>query len=257
MEREPLMAIIHSYFDESGKFKDRSVVSFCGVVASPARIASFNEEWQECLRQSRIPFLTMKDAVRFNTPLSKSNPALGIKKRTAVLSKFARIVIAHFETALAAAVDVKAHQSEKAIQKNLGEDPHYTAFLRVLLQLLDYANEEDKISFVCDDDESTALPCYHYYRKVKSVWPMAKQKLASLCFADDTLVPSLQAADMLSSLVRLEAEKRFHQVEYDFGTIYAILSATPKGNQRMKPQLGFWGREELEDLAANYEKMTP
>lgn len=258
-EREPLMAAIYAHFDESGKFKDQSVVSFCGVIGSLSQVVSFDREWRSALHRQRLEHLTMKDALKFNTPLSKTKPALGVQKRSSVLHGFAKVITDHFEIGLGAAVDVKAHQAQstKKARQVLGDDPHYTSFLRVLLELLDFANEEDKISLVCDDEQTTALPCYEYYRRVKSTWPKATQKLVSICFADDKAVPSLQAADMLSSLVRLEAKRRFNGASYDFESVFHALVNPPLGKRQMEAAIGFWGRKDLERLADNYAKMTP
>jgi len=258
-EREPLMAAIYAHFDESGKFKDQAVVSFCGVIGNLSQVVSFDKEWRSFLHRQRLQHLTMKDALKFNTPLSKSKPALGVEKRSSVLRSFADIITAHFEIGLGAAVDVRAHQapSNKKARRILGEDPHYTAFLRVLLELLEFADEDDKISLVCDDEQTTALPCYEYYRRVKSTWPTATKKLVNICFADDKAVTSLQAADMLSSLVRLEAKRRFNGSAYDFQSVFDALVTPRPGKQRMESTIGFWGTNELARLAEGYERLEP
>ena len=41
-----------AFFDESGKFRDQSVISFCGVAAGDFR--PFMDEWQEQLSHSGL-----------------------------------------------------------------------------------------------------------------------------------------------------------------------------------------------------------
>ena len=45
------MAIIFAYFDESGKYHDKKVVTFCGVCASASKIQSFEDDWNSLLRK--------------------------------------------------------------------------------------------------------------------------------------------------------------------------------------------------------------
>ncbi|MFZ0283620.1 MAG: hypothetical protein WAL32_00175 [Terriglobales bacterium] len=39
------MGILHSFFDESGKFQDHRIVAFCGLGASPSQLKDFDAQW--------------------------------------------------------------------------------------------------------------------------------------------------------------------------------------------------------------------
>jgi hypothetical protein len=111
----------------------------------------------------------------------------------------------------------------------LGDDPFFTAFLRMLIEVLNLTHPNDRLTFICDDDEQMALPMYKLYRRVKLVDPDARSKLKGLCFADDEYLFALQAADMISFLIRREADKRFFNTPYDYDgcSVRSLLNRAP------------------------------
>jgi len=216
------MAIIRFFCDESGKHKDHPVVTFCGVAASQPKLQQFDDAWDALLRQSGLTELHMKRASEYTRGLSGKIPKQAVDERIEALKPFADCINNHLEIGLIQAWDVKGFNalSESARRKLGGAaDPYYTAFIRGLMEIVDYVHEDDRISVVCDDDEETALDCYRHYRGVRKVHPAIRQRTVSLTFANDKYFPALQAADMVAFLSRHQARKLF----YNIPTLYEPL----------------------------------
>jgi hypothetical protein len=91
----------------------------------------------------------------------------------------------------------------------MGDNPFFTAFTRSLTAALEVTHTEDKISMICDDEEESAWPMYQLFRKVKILYPDAREKLQAITFPDDRWSFGLQPADLIVSLTRQEVAKRF------------------------------------------------
>jgi hypothetical protein len=64
LKRRPFLAILHAYFDESGKQSDHPAVTFTGVCVSEFRLSAFDDAWKALLRQYGIKALHMAKASR-------------------------------------------------------------------------------------------------------------------------------------------------------------------------------------------------
>ena len=218
------MITVSTFFDESGKFNDHDVISFGGVVSPSVDFheQGFVNEWARCLDQNGLRVL------RANRPLSDKNPALGTENRIAALLPFIQCVRNHIQVVTGIAIDVKAYRAMPPhFIQMMGDNPHFTAFTRALLAVLEITGQEDKISLICDDEEQTAWPMYQMFRRVKLIYPDAHEKLRAITFADDRWSFGLQAADMVVSLVRCDADKQFFGKEYQYAPLFSALSATP------------------------------
>lgn len=226
------MVTISAFFDESGKFKDHTVVTFGGIASPAAGFNPFGVEWEGYLYMNGLKWLTMKEALNANRPLSEKNPALGFEARVEALLPFIGCVRKHLQVIVGIALDVDAFKKLPShYHQFLGDDPFFTAFLRTLIEVLDLTHPDDKLTVICDDDEQMALPMYKLYRRVKLVDPDARNKLKGLCFADDEYLFALQAADMISSLIRREADKKFFKTPYDYERLFSALTAQPRPSE--------------------------
>ncbi len=252
------MAIFQCYFDESGKFKDHEVISFCGLCSPISRVQQFEEEWKRLLRSCELESLTMKRALRRTRRLSPYIDKQSAEERSETLKPFALCIRKHFEIGVAIAVDVQAYERLSAIAKRKvggSDDPFYFAFFCGIMAPTKRIREEDKISIICDDDEETALPCYKAYRRAKKVEPILRNRLVALTFAnDDDFVP-LQAADMFSSLVRLEARKQFKCEYYEYVSLFHALTYPGPVPDGIKWVKGFFDKEKLESVGHGLEKL--
>jgi hypothetical protein len=254
------MAIFQCFFDESGKFKDHEVVSFCGLCSPVSRVQEFEEEWKRLLRSCEIESLTMKRALRHTRRLSPCVDSQSANERCEVLKPFALCIRQHFEIGVAIAVDVKAYQQLSTIAKRKiggSDDPQYMAFLSGIMGPSLRLRDEDRMHLICDDDEGTALNCYRLYRRAKIVNPALRDRLVALTFASDKDFAPLQAADMLSSLVRLEALRGFKRAFYEYVSLFHTLthpSPNPLLNT-IKWVKGFFDEAKLEAAGKGLERL--
>ena len=213
-----IMTIFQAFFDESGKFKDKRVISFCGLCTPQARVHEFEAEWKGLLTHYGLQSLTMKRALRRKIKFSERIEAKSADERNAVLKPFAFCIRKHFDLGVAVTVDVNAYRDWPLdAKRKIGgsDDPHYLAFLTALGGCTKYIHGDDRLSVICDDDQGTAMNCYRFYQRVRTVEPDSKNKLASITFADDGEFAALQGADLLASLCRLEAARLFHRDYYE------------------------------------------
>jgi Protein of unknown function (DUF3800) len=201
------VAIFQAFFDESGKFKDKRVTSFCGFCSPPSKLPAFEDEWNALLRHYGLPCLAMKRALRRKIPFSPTEPAKEREERNAVLRRFVECIRKHFELGVAVAVEVEAYKTwPYPSKKKIGgsDDPHYLSFMAAALGCAKFVANEDRLALVCDDEQATAINCYKFYQRMRVVDPEVKGKLVAITFADDEKFPALQAADLLASLFRLD-----------------------------------------------------
>jgi hypothetical protein len=212
------MAVLSVFFDESGKCKDRRVISLSGLCATEDTLTRFHGKWRELLRRHNLPYLKASQAFRAHRHLSDVIPRQSIEDRIEALKPFAACIGENLEFALAIAVNVEAFKRTKEhVKKQIsgGEDPFYCAFLRIVIAAINKANGAH-LSLVCDDDHETAKNCLSIYRRIKNLDEPWRDKLSAITFADDKVFPALQAADMVSGLFRLEGGMRFLGEKYSY-----------------------------------------
>jgi hypothetical protein len=238
------VGILHGYFDESGKV-DKPVVAFCGFIATASKIQPFEDDWNSILRGYEMGALHMSKAFNANLPLSPKIRKQSFAERIETLKPFADCIRKHFEYGVAIAVDVAAYQGlSKNSRNSLGgsENPHYLAFMQGIAALLHHVREDDCVSFICDDDAETAWNCYQFYRRIRKISEDARKHFISISFAEDDSFPALQAADLLSSLTRMEARYLFFKTPYDYKELFNYLTAPqPLFNWGT----GFWDKRKL------------
>lgn len=234
-----IMAIIAAYFDESGKKHDHPVVTFCGVAAATSKVGHFENEWEGLLHYYGLNELHMSEAANHTKNLSAKLPQQTVLERIEALKPFADCINAYLEVGLIQAWDVAGFNNlSKKAKTGLGDpnDPYYTAFARGLIELVDYAKEEDRISLICDDDIETAWNCYQHYRGIRNAHEEIREKTVSLAFADSETFPALQAADMSAWLTRREARFQFYGDAFPLQDLftYLVIPQKPGGMNWMK-----------------------
>jgi hypothetical protein len=248
---------ISAFFDESGKFKDQDVVTFCGVAAPALQFQQhFANDWLRCLNANDIFSLTAKEAFNSRRPLSEKNPALGLDNRIDSLLPFLACIRKHIHVVTGVAINVKEFKKLPShYYQLLGNNPHFTAFLRTILKIIELSAQNHHVSLVCDDEEEMALPMYKMYRRVKLINPAAREQLRAITFADDRFSFGLQAADLIASIMRLEARKRFFGTTYDYEKLFAAISSPPKEQEIIcECSMAFCGHDELTRLADGLKK---
>ncbi len=248
--------LIGAFFDESGKFKDHSTVSFAGVAGTQGDIQKFSDAWEQQLHRAGLKVLTMKEALNATMAMSKKRPAKGVAKRAEALLPFVECIREHLQLVISCAIDVEAFKALPShVKKILANDPYYTAFTRILFEVMEPVHREDKLSIVCDDEEAVALKFYKLYRKIKLNYHDARSRLACLSFADDQVFPALQAADMIASLTRLEGRRVFGGSPYDYESLFNAFSQPIKTDRLWSFNTAFWGTEHLRGAADEIAKL--
>lgn len=231
-ERCALM-LITAFLDESGKFKDHSVVALAGVAGTPQDCTALSNDWERELHRAGLACLSMKECLNYNVPLSKKRPAKGMQNRLDALMPFITAIRRNARFAFSVAIDTSAFKLLSTdVQKVFAGDPYYVAFIRMVTSILEPLQEGDKLGLVCDDEEQTALPMYRLYRKIRVGWKDARTRLASICFANDEFFAPLQAADMVASLIRMKVRNSLHAESNDYGTLLEAL-CQPQDSDRM------------------------
>jgi len=253
---EEFMGIFHTFFDESGKFKDHKIISFCGFGSKAGTLKDFDGDWEYQLRRTGMDALHMVDACRINKPLGRLIGAQSLPDRINDLKPFADCIRNHLELGVATVFEVEGYTSfTEMAKKALGgsDNPFYTQFLSTMQTVTDYVTTGEPITLMCDEDESTAWWCYKLYSRVKKVDRRIGRKLAAISFANDQHFPALQAADMLSFLCRLQANGEFYGVDYNFHPLFTYLTA-PRGSSATYWQVAFKNKSQLSPLGATLDR---
>jgi hypothetical protein len=209
-------------------------VSFAGVAAFNTDFTPFSQEWKRLLSENGLQEFSCKKVFNAKRPLSKKNSDTGVDKRIEDLLPFVLCIRKYLQVITGLAFDAKSFRELRShLFQALGTDPSYTAFLRALMRILEFTPSGDRIVLVCDDEESTAWTFYKLYRRVKKVWPEAKTKLVALSFGDDSFLYGLQASDLVSSLIRLQARKELLAQEYDYHALFEAMSKQPDRHERL------------------------
>jgi hypothetical protein len=110
-----LMAFLHGYFDESGKYEQNRIVSFCGFATSPPLWDLFEPEWEYLLRRYNISSLHLsKDSL-------KATPSA-----LRMYSQFIQTIKKTIEKGFGISVHVPAFASmHKVAKRAFRDDPHY------------------------------------------------------------------------------------------------------------------------------------
>ncbi len=244
------MGILHSFFDESGKFQDHQVVAFCGFGASDAQLKEFDKQWENQLLRCGMDALHWVKARRCGKALGDRIGPQSLQERINDLKPFADCVNDYLGLGAACVFEVTGYASFAQDSKNLlggSDNPFYVQFLRTVMLLAEFARPGENITMMCDEDEETAWNCYRLYRRVKEIHPKVGRRLAAISFADDVYFPALQAADMLSFLCREQAKLQWFGESYEYRDFFRYLT-DPRGTSNLRWQVAFKNMDDLQKL---------
>src|SRR5690349_5075359 len=118
--------VISCFCDESGKFRDKRVTVFAGLALLEDHAADFEREWRRNLYRVGLEVLSMKEAGRYNRPLSPRVDAIGLENRIEALMPFVELVRRHFEVIVTTATNTDDFNSAPDhVRAILGPNPHY------------------------------------------------------------------------------------------------------------------------------------
>lgn len=247
-----LMAFLLGYFDESGKFRDHDVVTFCGFAADLDGWQRFQDEWEYLLRHNGLTTFHTKDLLNHRRNLSKRVSAVGLEARTDVINQFVRAIKKTLEVGIASSVDARAFRELNSTEQELLRHPHYLAFRLALLDLYEYINgrANDQMAITCDDEEMYSTEVYKIFTRLRTEEPKMRERFISISFADDRFFPQLQAADLFASIARQRAAHEFHGVPFEYEEISReFMLKTPEDRIR-RIRGHFLNKDNLQKLAA-------
>jgi hypothetical protein len=225
--------LVSCFCDESGKLQNTPTSAFAAVAGWENQFQEFEREWKRKLRGSGLDCLTMKEALNHRRPLSHRQPALGLENRITALMPFVECIRRHLEMVVGVGVDSDSFRSmPDNLRDSLPKDPNLLGFILVLFEVLQYVDADDSLHIVTDDEERLAVPMFKLYRAAKRSYVDVRRKLAGVAFADDEIFVPLQAADMVSSLIRREVDLHFRADQYDYKPLYDAL-CDPQGRDKL------------------------
>jgi hypothetical protein len=233
-QKSEWLMTVSAFFDESGKFKDKKVICFGGVVSFAEHFNDFGIEWRRLLRLNGLKSLHATEAFKHRRPLSKKNQNTGLNKRINDLLPFVSCIRKYLLAVVGIAVDVRGFKELPShFFQFYGNDPIYMAFARMALQVMEFAPDSDQISMIVDEDEETTLPFYRLYKRVKKVWPGARNKLVGLSFVDDKYLFALQASDLVAGLIRREMAWKVAKEKNQYRKLFRALIKSPEKHERL------------------------
>jgi hypothetical protein len=227
-----LMLFLQSYFDESGKAADHNIASFCGFVATSDQWREFVHLWGRVTTLAEIQKpLKATEILKYRRALSPKIPVQTATQRIEALAPFVTAIRKSLGFGVAVAIDCRAFrnlpESDRAILKG---EPHYWAFRMALLLIKQYAEHiyqfdpDIKVALCCDEEERYSVECLKLFINIRRTIPEMRERFTSIAFADDRYFPQLQAADIIASLARQEADRRFHNKPFDMKGMYDLLA---------------------------------
>lgn len=236
---------LSGFFDESGKFHDHQIISFCGFLGRAEQWNALQVEWNGLLLRYGIASLHMSGGMlNFKRSLSSKHPALGKDSRIKVLKEFIKVIKRNLNVAIANAVHVKDYQAQPEHHKSIlgGDDPYYWSFSQAMAEVLGYLKSVpgSEANIIVDDEEKYFVECYKLMARFKRGSPETRKCFISMCAADDEKFPQLQAADLLAYLTRNEAGYKFLGIDYDFRELYEEFSNGEPDSFAFSPVSVFW-----------------
>jgi hypothetical protein len=201
--------ILHGCFDESGKWQDSKFLAFAGYVSWIDVWNVFASEWQAQLVKHGLKSLHTN-----------------AEKRPEVLLDFARIIKSHRLFGVCTAIDTSAYRSLPSSDRRLIRyAPKALAFYLTIKSVVDRPDmDEHHLGLICDDDQEYSMECYKILNRVRNSDSRIKEKVFSICFADDKKYSPLQAADLLAYLTRQELMRRMQSPQEPCSSAYQFLT---------------------------------
>lgn len=236
---DELMIYLQAYFDESGKPNDKDIASFCGFIATSKQWESCWDAWERLRLGCGLVELKASDILNHTRDLSSTVSAQGVTARTEALYPFIHEVRKAVSFGVGVTIDCRAFRNLPEQDRLTLKNPHYWAFRYALLIIQRcarerYPNETDfRFVLCCDEEESYAMECLKIFIKLRKQYTEMRKNFVSFGIADDKAFFQLQAADLIASLIRREADRKFNNALFDMKPLYDLMVA--KDNPLLAP----------------------
>jgi len=178
--------------------------AYGAVAALNNEVASFHREWGQFLERHGIEYLRMADAMLWYGPFESKKKEWGKQyesRRDELLSEAATLTTKWLKAGgsstdfgqLGKPKSGDAVKRKKAILfghviGDLLQDPQFASYALALM---------------CDDEQDVAISFYQGLNAIKRQRPAVVNRIAMLCFCNDTRMSLLQAADLVAHVLRL------------------------------------------------------
>jgi hypothetical protein len=226
-----LMIYLQAYFDESGKPHDQDIASFCGFIATVDQWRNCWDAWERLRSDRGLSELKASEVLNHSRDLSATVSAQGVTARVKALAPFIHEIRKAVCFGIGVAVDCRAFRALPEQDRLTLKNPHYWAFQYAILIIQRCARErypnETDIKFVlcCDEEESYAEACLKMFINLRMRFPEMRRTFVSFGIGDDKCFFQLQAADLIASLVRREADRKFYDAPFDMKPLYDLMLA--------------------------------
>jgi hypothetical protein len=215
-ELPPPVALLHAYFDESGKWADRDTISFGGFVSTAEHWEHFAKEWSALLDKLDFPYLHTSEFVGLDGVYAKHRNKIKAEDIEPILSRFAEIIQKYVNHGYGVGVDTKHYRSMSQAFRAKVKNPQFIAFKLAMNMVTSQVDVVQglfpaynwKAGIICDQDSSTSDHCLKWFTKFRTFDAKARRLINGICFADSTGIPPVQAADLLAFVLRGEVERR-------------------------------------------------
>ena len=250
--KAPLMAIVHFFCDEGGKYQKDLVVSVSGVAAVRECLDAFHKDWQTLLRAYGLSELSMREAMKIERSVgTRLSSGQTLEKRQELLFPFADCINKYLEIGFIQGWSVVGYAKIPTEAKMLlggANDPFQLAMIRGLMAIGQYARPDDHVNVICDDNLATAWDTYIHYREALKASEI-DERFVGISFAKSFHYSPLQAADMVAFLGRKAAREKLYASPNDCKLLTDYLFTDPNPPAIMRWYTGFWGEQEMVNLA--------
>jgi hypothetical protein len=243
-------AVLHAYFDDSGKESDPShrFVCLAGFFGPAVWMADFASAWQGLLIKHEIRDFHMKKLMSEDFMKRKGWDE---PKRRSVIGDFIALVNKSDLIPVGCAIDADYWRTFSKERQRLLDSPQLFCFQRVLRRIVDRQESADDSQYVAiyvDRDVAYSGARLQQFNKIKARDKRA-DRFVQITFADAAKVAPLQAADLLAWETRLHLLRRA-QNKPSTPRWKELLEAVPE-----REAIGeLWDFESSEDLLAAAEE---
>jgi len=198
------MAIV--CIDESGKFSDTEVVCLAACMVAAEDAGGLTQKWSARLKSDNLKYTSMKEALNFHGPFESWRPITSEleQKRDTLLWDLAEIIASAPMNRIAVTVtSEKFKQLTGAQRKKLGNDPWYAAFEACIIGCLN--GNRYNVAIHADLSEEYSEKCVKLFNLLRARRPDLRDAIFAITFMDDTAMPLVQMADMVSYCGRADA----------------------------------------------------
>jgi len=239
---ESNMVAPYAYFDESGKFQEQDFICLCGYLSLGKNWDAYVVRWQELLIKTGLPDTHM-------TNLFHECNKRGLDA-TRILEQFIDIIRDTVLIGFAVGLDAKYYRSMPPEARHGFRDPAVACLQRLLYLIRERfvsINYRGRIAVTFDEEEASAVKFYETVSRLRRNDAGLGRLISAVCFADDTAILPLQAADILSNLTSKWFKDRMagRATEKEVPPLLNRMLMSPEGGFGLEYKNELWDAEEL------------